>query len=250
MVRNKYFIDLVSLQSEMAYREYSEATQKTYKRIVEDFLIVTDKEAVNIKKEDVVRYLDKNLKLVCTNTVLVQLNALQFFFEEVLGVNITENIRKYKRVFKKRDFITLEQYNILMASVPERERLTYLIVKELGWISEEIVEIKLADIDYENSTLKGHKISKGLAKDLLKYADRYDLEDKIFLVGAASLRHWNRVNTKKFLGKHYTFNDLRHSLALEMYIKKGDEKKAGEYLRNNYLPAVRQYYKRAGYQYK
>lgn len=247
---SKYFIDLVSLQSEMAFRNYSEATQRTYKRIVKDFLLVTDKETINIQKEDVVRYLDNNLNLVCTNTVLVQLNALQFFFEEVLGLNITENIRKYKRVFKKRDFITLEQYDILMASVAERERLVYLIVKELGWISEEIVKIEVSDIDYQSSTLKGYTISKELAKSLVKYADRYDLENKIFSVEAAALRHWNRVNTKKYLGKHYTFNELRHSLALEMYIKKGNEKKAGEYLRVNYIPVMRQYYKRAGYDYR
>lgn len=250
-VRNsKYFIDLITLKSEMTFREYSRSTQRTYTRIVEDFLEFTDKEAIYIRKEDVIRYLDNNLKQVCTNTILVQLNALQFFFEEVLGLNITENIRKYKRIFKKRDFITMEQYRLLMASVNERERLIYMIVKELGWISEEIVEIKVDDIDYQNSTLKGSKISKDLAKDLLKYADRYELENKIFLVGAASLRYWNRINTKKILGKHYTFNDLRHSLALEMYIKKGNEEKAGEYLRNNNLPSLRQYYKRAGYQYK
>lgn len=165
-------------------------------------------------------------------------------------MDITENIRKYKRIYKKRDFITLGQFSRLIGSVNERERLIYLIVKELGWLSEEIVEIKLDDINYQNATLKGHKISKELAKDLIKYADRHELENKIFLVGAASLRYWNRVNTKKILGKHYTFNDLRHSLALEMYIKKGNEKKAGEYLRNNNMASLRQYYKRAGYQYK
>lgn len=250
MRNSKYYIDLITLKSEMAFREYSKSTQGTYTRIVEDFLEFTNKETIYIRKEDVIRYLDNNLKEVCTNTILVQLNALQFFFEEVLGLNITENIRKYKRIFKKRDFITLEQYNILMASASERERLVYLIVKELGWISEEIVEIRVDDINYQDLTLKGYKISKDLAKDLLKYVDRHELENKVFLVGAASLRHWNRVNTKKILGKHYTFSDLRHSLALEMYIKKGNEENAGEYLRNNNLPSLRQYYKRAGYQYK
>ncbi|WP_366936924.1 phage integrase N-terminal SAM-like domain-containing protein, partial [Fusobacterium sp.] len=54
----------------MTFREYSSSTQKTYLRIVEDFLNFTDKEAIYIRKEDIERYLDKNLKTVSTNTVL------------------------------------------------------------------------------------------------------------------------------------------------------------------------------------
>lgn len=250
MINSKYFIDLITLKSEMAFREYSNSTQRTYTRIVEDFLEFTDKEAVHIRKEDIIRYLDRNLSSVCTNTVLVQLNALEFFFQEILGLDITENIRKYKRIYKKKDFITLAQFSRLVASVSERERLVYLIVKELGLFSEEIIEIKVEDINYQNTTLNGKKISKELAKALLEYADRNELEDRIFSVGAASLRYWNRRNTTKILGKHYTYSDLIHSIALELYIKKGDEKKASEYLKNESIPAIRQYYKRAGYDYR
>lgn len=81
-MNSKYFIDLVTLKSEMAFREYSNSTQRTYTRIVENFLEFTDKEAIHIRKEDIIRYLDKNLSSVCTNTVLVQLNALEFFFKK------------------------------------------------------------------------------------------------------------------------------------------------------------------------
>lgn len=245
---NKHFIDLISLQSEMAYREYSETTQRTYKRIVEDFLIATNKEAINIQKEDVIRYLDNNLKLVSSNTVLVQLNALEFFFEEILGLKITENIRKYKRIFKKKDFITLEQYNLLMASVPERDRLIYRIVKEIGFLAQEIVKIEINDIDYTNRTLKGLKITKELAKDLLIYADKKGITKKIFNLNECSLRHCNKRDTTKILGKHYTFTDLRHSIALEI-IKRGEEQKALKYLRNKRIAQMRQFYKRVGYQY-
>ena len=94
---------------------------------------------------------------------------MSFFFEEILGLNITENIRKYKRVFKTKDFITIEQFNILVASVSERERLTYLVLKELGLFFKEMVKIKVEDIDYQNVTILGRRVSKDLIKKLLQY---------------------------------------------------------------------------------
>ena len=90
---NKFYLDLLSLQSEMSYREYSISTQGTYKRIVKEFLESTNKEVIDVKKEDVIRYLDNKLMTLSVNTVLVELNALEFFFEEILGLYITENIR-------------------------------------------------------------------------------------------------------------------------------------------------------------
>lgn len=249
MKMNKFYFDLLSLQTEMAYRDYSVATQKIYKKAVQDFLEKTNKEVIDVKKEDVIRYLDKKLMELSVNTVLVELNALEFFFEEVLGLDITENIKKYKRVFKVKDFITLEQFNILQSSVPERERLVYQIIKERGLFFKEIVEIKVEDIDYSKSTLLGEKISRDLARELLKYAEKYELENKIFPLDFTTLYYWNTQNTKKYLGKYYSIDDLRHSIALELYIKCGKEEEAMEYLRNKDVYSVRQYYRRAGYQY-
>ena len=249
MKMNKFYFDLLSLQTEMAYRDYSVATQKIYKKAVKDFLEATNKEVIDVKKEDVIRYLDKKLMELSVNTVLVELNALEFFFEEVLGLDITENIKRYKRVFKVKDFITMEQFNILQNSVPERERLVYQIIKERGLFFKEIVEIKVEDIDYSKSTLLGEKISRDLARDLLKYAEKYELENKIFPLDFTTLYYWNTQNTKKYLGKYYSIDDLRHSIALELYIKCGKEEEAMEYLRNKDVYSVRQYYRRAGYQY-
>ena len=246
---NKFYLDLLSLQSEMSYREYSISTQGTYKRIVKEFLESMNKEVIDVKKEDVIRYLDNKLMTLSVNTVLVELNALEFFFEEILGLNITENIRKYKRVFKTKDFITIEQFNILVASVPERERLAYLVLKELGLFFKEIVKIKVEDIDYTSSTISGRRVNRDLIRDLLGYAEKHELENEIFPLDLSTLWYWNKVNTKKYLGRVCNLDNMKHSLALELYIKQGKEEEAVEYLRLKNVYSLRQYYKRAGYQY-
>ena len=128
----KFYFDLLSLKTEMQFRGYSISTQKTYYKTVKEFLEITGKEVINIKRDDIIRYLDNNLKLLDVNTVLVKLNALEFFFTEILGIDIAENIRKYKRKFKTKEFLSMEQLNILVSSVPTRERLIYKIVIETG----------------------------------------------------------------------------------------------------------------------
>ncbi len=251
MRESKYFIDLLSLKSEMQYRGYSLSTQNTYSKTVEEFLEFVDKDTIDIKREDVIRYLDKKLETVKSNTVLVKLNALQFFFEEILGLNITENIRKYKRIFNTKDFMSLEQFNILVASVQPREQLIYKIVFETGMLIEEIVELELSDIKNTSGhwQLKENMISSELAKEILIYTDRKYIDGKIFDVKGAVIRYWNRENTQNFLGKQYTFKDIRHSIALEKFLKLGREKEAAKYLRNKDVQAIRQYYRRAGYDY-
>ncbi len=253
----KFYFDLLSLKTEMQFRGYSISTQKTYYKTVKEFLEITGKEVINIKRDDIIRYLDNNLKFLDVNTVLVKLNALEFFFTEILGIDIAENIRKYKRKFKTKEFLTMEQLNILISSVPARERLIYKIVIETGMIVDEVVDLTVKDLILKNNTweLKGYKITKELATEITDYTEKNYLEHYIFTLLKRdekelpqTARYWLRRHTKEVLGQVYSFNDIRHSIALEM-IKKGDEKGAVEYLGIKTVFSLRQFYKRAGYDY-
>lgn len=252
----KYYFDLLSLKSEMQFRRYSTSTRRTYYKTVKEFLETTGKEAIDIRKEDVIRFLDNNLKLFNVNTVLVKLNALEFFFSEILGIDVADNIRKYKREFKRKDFLTMEQLNILVSSVPGRERLIYKIVIETGMIIDEAVKLTVEDLTFKDKwNLKDYIISKELAREITDYIEKNSLLNYIFTLknGETNIlgntaRYWLRENTTEILGKSYSFNDIRHSVALEM-IKKGKEKEASEYLKNKTVASIRQFYKRAGYDY-
>ena len=151
MTFNRFYIDLLSLKTEMQFRGYSQSTQETYVKTVENFLDYTNKEVIDIKREDVISYLDMSLQHLDVNTILVKLNALEFFFEDVLGLEITANIRKYKRRFKVKEFITPEDFHILTASVYERERITYKIFEETAMTIEEIVSLQINDLKQEKT---------------------------------------------------------------------------------------------------
>ena len=83
----------------------------------------------------------------------------------------------------------------------------------------------------------------------MQYAEKHELENEIFPLDLSTLWYWNKVNTKKYLGRVCNLDDMKHSLALELYIKQGKEEEAVEYLRLKNVYSLRQYYKRAGYQY-
>ena len=253
----KFYFDLLSLKTEMQFRGYSISTQKTYGRTIRGFLEQTNKDIIDIIREDILKYLDKNLKFLSSNTVLVKLNALEFFFTEILGIDIAENIRKYKREFKTKEFLSVEQLNVLTASVPAREGLIYKIIIETGMNIDEIVVLRVEDLYFKNNywKLKGYPISKELATEITDFTEKNYLENFIFTLSNGighilgnTARYWLRINTKEVLGQVYTFNDIKHSVALEM-IRKGKEKEATEYLRNKTVAGVRQFYKRVGYDY-
>lgn len=253
----KFYFDLLSLKTEMQFRGYSKSTRMIYYKTVKEFLEVTEKEVIDIKRDDIIEFLDNNLKFLDVNTILVKLNALEFFFTEILGIDIAENIRKYKRKFKTKEFLTMEQLNLLISSVDTRERLIYKIVIETGMFIDEIVDLKTEDLTLKNNVweLKGYKITKELATELTDYIDKNYLEQYIFTLFKReekelpqTARYWLRVQSKKFLGEIFSFSDIRYSIGLEM-IKKGDEEKAVKYLRRKTVAGIRQFYKRAGYDY-
>ena len=209
-----------------------------------------NKEAIDIKREDVVRYLDINLKTVSKNTRGVYLNALEFFFEEVLGLDITTSIKNYKREFLPKIFISLNDFNILEGSVAGKVRVMYLIIKEAGLNLRQLVSLKLNDIDFENSTLMKKKVSKELLREIQRYCDRERINERIFNVTVYTLINWNNEATEKYLGQRYSIKDIRHGIALEIFLRKGDEEGAAKYLGVKDKDGIRQFYKRAGVDYR
>ena len=197
-----------------------------------------------------VRYLDITFKTVSKNTRGVYLTALEFFFEEVLGLDITTSIKNYKREFLPKIFISLNDFNILEGSVGGKVRVMYLIIKEAGLNLRQLVSLKLNDIDFENSTLMKKKVSKELLREIQRYCDRERINERIFNVTVYTLINWNNEATEKYLGQRYSIKDIRHGIALEIFLRKGDEEGAAKYLGVKDKDGIRQFYKRAGVDYR
>ena len=85
-------------------RGLSRNTLKTYSRCVEKFFRINRKNPYELRKQDIVMFLDALIeRKVAGNTVNVYVNALKFFYEEVLHRQLTVNIQ-YSKVPKMSEF--------------------------------------------------------------------------------------------------------------------------------------------------
>lgn len=247
---DRYFLDILTLKTEMQFREYSESTQKTYTRTVRNFLKYIDKDIINIRKQDVIKYLDFRSKEVTVNSVLVELNALEFFFNEILGLDITDNIRKFKRAINKKYLMTTDQIMLLINCVSLRDRIIYEIVMETGMEVDEIAELNVTDIHYlgQKGLINNIEISEELTKKIIRYIDKHEITGKIIKINGQGIRAMNRKKCMKYLGEIYTFRDIKRTVAYEM-LKRGEIEKATKYLRCKETRILKQYYRNMGYQF-
>lgn len=259
MKEDKFFIDILTLKGELIYRGYSESTCRIYINTVKEFLEYTDKEIIRIRKEDVIRYLDKQAEKLSKNTILIKLNALELFFEEILGLDITENIYKYKREYNNK-IMSMKEIETLIALSKPRERLIYTLMNETGIKSDEIKDIKVRDLKcIDNKWIieannRKYDITTELARDMYNYIEKYRLKEEIFLSSKKIGLHGSvikkkfREKTTELFGIQYGINEMRYGIALEMW-KRGEIEKAQEYLRNKNKGSIKQYFKQLGYDF-
>jgi len=251
---SRYFIDLLSLKSELLFRDYSKKTQDYYLKVVEEFLEATDKEIIDIGIMDIERYLDRAKEKLSVNTIIVMLDAFRFFFREIIGLDIADEVTKYKREFKFKEIMTLDQIDLLIGTVPLREKLMFTLIKETGMKPREINEVSIESITEKkgNWYVNGYKITKEMAKELIEYAEKQE-DEHIFLskqkkpIDTTTVRFLFKECSNEILNKSFAIADMRYGVALEMW-KKGRVDEAVEYLqcKNKYI--VKRFYKKLGYE--
>ena len=94
------------------------------------------------------------------------------------------------------------------------------------------------------------KVSRELLREIQRHCDREAINERIFNVTIYTLINWNNEATEKYLGQRYKIEDIRHGIALEVFLKKGDEEGATKYLGVKKKTSIRQFYKRAGVDYR
>lgn len=251
---SRYFIDLLSLKSELLFRDYSPKTQEYYIKVVEEFLEATNKEIEDIGILEIERYLDKNREKLSINTVVVMLDALRFFFREILGLDIADEVNKYKREYKFREIMTVDQMDLLIGAVPIREKLLFQLIRVTGMKTIEVKNLRIDDINKEKKswTIGNYSIPKELAKDLIEYAENQE-DEYIFLsqqkkpLDISMIRLLFKEHSKTYLGQAYALSDMKYGVALEMW-RKGNVDKVVEYLQHKDKYQVKRLYKNIGYE--
>lgn len=139
------------MQQEAHRRGLSPRTIETYTQCLNQFLRVKrNQELRKITKEEVKEYLDKFLG--CPNTLNVHLNALKFFFEEVLHKKLTLNIKFSKIPKRLPEFLTKEETITFLNTIENtKHRLMIELMYGTGMRVSELVNLRVKDFDFNSN---------------------------------------------------------------------------------------------------
>ncbi len=128
-------------------------TITTYCVCVEKFLRICRKESYAITKKDIQDYLDRLLERNAPgSTINVYLNALKFFYEQVLHRKLTLNIRFSKTRRQLPDCLTKEETIKIFDAIPnEKHRLMIRFLYSSGLRISEFCHLRVQDVHLEEN---------------------------------------------------------------------------------------------------
>jgi site-specific recombinase XerD len=157
---------LMPLQKELSIRKYSKRTIKSYMRFNRDFLLFAGKPAEEIKNEDIKKYLYHMVeqKKVATSTLNIIINALKFYYGEILKKDFIFEVKRPRKDKKLPVVLSKEEiHKILNAHSNIKHRSILMLIYSAGLRVGEVVKLKPEDIDSERGLIhikgsKGRKI--------------------------------------------------------------------------------------------
>jgi integrase/recombinase XerD len=238
-------LDPVNLQAlelfmrELQLKAYSPATIRTYRNeFIQLLKLLKDKHVDDLGPEDMKRYMVYILEKegLKENTAHSRLNALKFYFEQVLGrEKFFFEIPRAKKALLLPKVISEEKIiEGLLAIDNLKHRTLLLLAYSAGLRVSEVISLKLTDIDSDRMQIavnhaKGKKdrvvtLSRSILKLLREYFLEYDPKYWLF-EGQDSGQHYSSRAAQQIFKDAYkklglppqcSFHSLRHSYATHL----------------------------------
>jgi site-specific recombinase XerD len=141
-----------AIQKECERRKFSPRTVEAYQNCLNMFFKQTDKTPNKITKKDVREFLDKLMNEgKAGGTIHVYLNALKFYFEEVLGRNFRLDIKYSKRPERLPEVLTQQEAMKILNSIKnQKHKLMISLLYGAGLRVSELLNLKVKEINFEN----------------------------------------------------------------------------------------------------
>jgi len=124
-------------------------TIQTYQFCTNQFFRHCKKDPIQVNKNDIRNYLDHLLeKNAPGNTLNVHLNALKFFYEQILHRKLTVHIKFSKTPQKLPDFLTQEEISALINAIYNpKHALIIRLLYSSGMRISELLNLKVKDLE-------------------------------------------------------------------------------------------------------
>jgi site-specific recombinase XerD len=141
-----------AIKKECERRKFSPRTIETYQECLAIFFRQNPKPVNEVTKKDVREFLEKLMEDgKAGGTIHVYLNALKFYFEEILGRNFRLNIKYSKRPEKLPEVLTQEEVVKVLDSIKNpKHKLMISLLYGAGLRVSELLNLKVNEINFEN----------------------------------------------------------------------------------------------------
>lgn len=216
-------------------RNYSPKTRKAYSLYIKDYITFSKTKGIKAKQKAIEEFLlDKHNRKQSPQTINLALNAVKFFYTEVL-----KNSQKIDLKFAKRDKklpIVLSRAEIERI-IQSTENVKYKLMISLGYACglrvSEVVNLKVGGLDIDELVvhIKGGKGKKDrisvlperLKNDLRNLVAGKSVSDYVFgsnrggnLTTTSLQKMFRKSLARAEIGKPATFHSLRHSFATHL----------------------------------
>jgi site-specific recombinase XerD len=146
------------LEKELVARRYSLKTMKLYTHYNREFLEFIKKNPYEVSNEDIREYLYYLAeKDTSTSTLNIAINALKFYYGEILRRNFVCEIKRPKKDKKLPVVLSGEEISGLFSSVVNvKHRALLMLSYSAGLRVGEVVRLKMEDIDFQRKLIHIH----------------------------------------------------------------------------------------------
>ncbi len=223
------------VEQELRIRNYSPKTIRAYVACLRDYIGHTKNDPERLDVADIRSYLlAKQSARYSPQTVNLFLNAIKFFYREVVGTSGTIDIRFAKRPSRLPVVLSREEVTRLIDSISNaKHRLLISLAYGAGLRVSEVVSLRVGDIDFSEHTihLKGAKGNKDritvlpdkLTDGLRQMAAGKGMDDEVFsserggtLSSRTAQKIFEHALARAGIQKAATFHSLRHSFATHL----------------------------------
>ena len=228
---------LLQVKNELKLRNYSPKTIKSYLGCLTDYLIVNGNN-IDIKKVDTdfIRdfLLNKKDKGLSSQTINLYLNAIKFFYREILKLPQKIDLKFAKRSKKLPIVLSRNEIEKIINSISNKKhKLLVSFSYGAGLRVSEAINMRIKDVNIDELTIhikdaKGNKdritiFPETIKSDIINITNNKDKNDYIFeserggkITKRTAQKIFENALKKSNIQKDATFHSLRHSFATHL----------------------------------
>ncbi len=227
------YLDLA--KREMVIRNYSPKTIKIYLPFLNQYFTYKKFNIEKYDEDNVKNFLAEKIdKNVSPQSINLALNAIKFFYREVIRIRNKINIRTVKKDYKLPVVLSKQEIEAVINIIKNpKHKILIALAYAAGLRVSEVVSIKVKDLDINNLTIyikqaKGKKdrlslLPEILTNDLRNLIAGKKADDILFmserggrLTTRSAQKIFQNAWQKSGIKKDATFHSLRHSFATHL----------------------------------